>query len=77
MQINGVGSDSNATDCSVLCPSIKDVLCRIKHKCWRSLATLIGGLVGLLAAGAQSHASMPDCNRGLPCSYPSLTFTFA
>ena len=51
VQVTGEGASSNGTSCAALCPSVKDVLCQLEHKCWKSLASLIGGLVGLLGAG--------------------------
>ena len=51
-QVNGAGSpQSGAADCSALCPNAKDVMCRIRNKCWRSLLSMSAGLIGLLAAG--------------------------
>ena len=56
-QVNGAGApQSGAADCSALCPSASDVMCRIRNKCWRSLLGMSAGIVGLLAGGCATPA---------------------
>lgn len=62
--MNGAGApQSGAADCAALCPNAKDILCAVRNKCWKSLASMSAGLIGLLAAGGPLPRITP-CTRG-------------
>lgn len=60
LQVNGVGAPQGGqANCAALCPSVKDIVCQLRNRCWKSLVSLSAGLIGLLAGGLGTllHAS--------------------
>ena len=67
VQANGTNASKNSSSsrCAGLCPSVLDLTCQVRNKCYTTLASFGGGLTGFLALGV---ASSEQQNGACACS---------